>query len=164
VGRRRAKLCLTALGLLASACAWRAEPGGCYVLGKPYQIDGRWYRPAYDPDYSARGLASWYGEPHHGSRTANGEIFDQDMVSAAHPTLPLPSRVRVTNLDNGRRLAVRVNDRGPLIPGRIIDLSRAAARRLGFERHGIARVQVDFLALEEACGTPPRPSRTPRPA
>lgn len=109
---------------------------------RPYQIKGQWYYPAIDPDYDETGIASWYGDPFHGRPTATGETYDQNAISAAHKTLPLPSTVRVTNLENGRVLQVRVNDRGPFVHGRIIDLSRRAAQLLGFENQGVARVRV----------------------
>lgn len=114
-------------------------------IGKPYQVRGRWYVPKADPDYDEVGLASWYGEAHQGKPTANGERFDRFQVSAAHKTLPLPSVVEVTNLENGRRLRVRINDRGPFVDGRILDLSQEAARKLGFEQKGIARVRVRYI-------------------
>jgi len=112
---------------------------------KPYQINGVWYYPKEDPDYDARGVGSWYGEQFHNRRTANGELFDMDLPTAAHKTLPLPSLVEVTNLDNGRKMIVRVNDRGPFIDDRIIDLSRAAAEELGYRRQGVARVRVRYV-------------------
>jgi rare lipoprotein A len=112
---------------------------------KPYQIRGTWYYPKADPDYDEKGVGSWYGEQFHNRRTANGEIFDMDVPSAAHKTLPLPSIVEVTNLDNGRKLRVRVNDRGPFVDGRIIDLSKAAADQLGYGRAGVARVRVRYV-------------------
>jgi rare lipoprotein A len=121
-----------------------AAPSGGKV-GKPYQIRGVWYTPAEQPDYDKVGVASWYGEQFHNRYTANGEVFDMDRVSAAHTTLPLPSMVEVTNLDNGRKMVVRINDRGPFVNGRIIDLSRAAARELGYERQGVARVRVRYV-------------------
>lgn len=111
-------------------------------VGKPYQVLGRWYEPRDDRDYSETGLASWYGPGFHALSTANGEVYDQDGLSAAHKTLPLPSYVEVENLDNGRRLTVRVNDRGPFVDGRILDLSRRAAQLLGVDGPGTARVMV----------------------
>lgn len=111
-------------------------------VGRPYQIKGKWYKPAYQTDYDETGIASWYGDYFHGRDTANGERFDMNKVSAAHKTLPLPSYVEVTNLDNGKKLYVRVNDRGPFADGRIIDLSKEAARQLGFKDAGLARVRV----------------------
>lgn len=140
---------------------------GHYKLGAPYRIKGKLYRPEYDPTYTRVGVASWYGAAFHGLPTANGEVFDKEQITAAHPTLPLPSLVRVTNLENGRTIDVRVNDRGPFIGDRLIDLSQAAARRLGYENQGLAQVRVEFLALaEDARGTPPAPTvaRATRPA
>lgn len=162
-----------ALGLLLVAlagCSSSSPPrqSGVYKLGNPYQIQGRWYHPEYDPNYDRVGIASWYGEPFHGRRTANGEVFDRDMVTAAHPTLPLPSVVRVVNLQNRRELVVRVNDRGPFVGDRLIDLSQEAARQLGFEGQGLAPVRVQFVSLADAEGVPPRPTvrhvRAPMPA
>jgi len=116
-----------------------------YKVGKPYKIAGVWYYPAEDWDYVETGVASWYGPNFHGRRTANGEIFDMNLVSAAHRTLPMPSYVMVTNLDNGRTMEVRVNDRGPYAHGRIIDLSKRAAELLGFKKRGTARVRVELI-------------------
>lgn len=112
---------------------------------RPYAVGGIRYRPRLEPDYVAEGVASWYGGRHNGRMTANGEIFDGGRLSAAHRTLPLPSVVEVTNLENGRRLKVRVNDRGPFVRGRLIDLSEAAAEALGFKAKGTARVRVRFI-------------------
>ncbi len=111
-------------------------------IGKPYQIAGIWYSPSDDADYDEVGLASWYGAQFHGARTANGEVFDMDRVGAAHKTLPLPSYVEVTALDTGRTIVVRINDRGPFVANRIIDLSRRSAQLLGIERAGVSRVRV----------------------
>ncbi|MBW8814544.1 MAG: septal ring lytic transglycosylase RlpA family protein [Caulobacterales bacterium] len=123
-----------------------AVPGqGVYKVGSPYQVGGVWYVPQEQPDYDQTGVASWYGDEFHEKATANGEIFDMNAVSAAHTTLPLPSIVEVTNLDNGKRLQVRVNDRGPFVGGRIIDLSHEAARQLGYDRAGLARVRVRYV-------------------
>lgn len=119
--------------------------GGRHKVGNPYKIAGRWYRPKEDPGYNRVGVASWYGDLFHGRYTANGEIFDMDALTAAHTTLPLPSYVRVTNLQNGRSLVLRVNDRGPYAHDRIIDLSRASARALDFARAGTAKVRVQYL-------------------
>ncbi len=123
------------------------SPSGKPLRGteKPYQIKGVWYYPQADPDYDAKGVGSWYGEQFHNRRTANGEIFDMDVPSAAHKTLPLPSLVEVTNLDNGRKMVVRVNDRGPFVGDRVIDLSKAAADQLGYRRQGVARVRVRYV-------------------
>ncbi|HWP25628.1 MAG TPA: septal ring lytic transglycosylase RlpA family protein [Xanthobacteraceae bacterium] len=119
--------------------------GGFYRVGAPYMIAGRTYVPREDPYYRAEGIASWYGDYFHGRLTANGERYDMHALSAAHPTLPLPSYVRVTNLDNNRSLIVRVNDRGPFHDGRIIDMSVRAAKLLGFYERGLARVHVEYL-------------------
>lgn len=121
---------------------------GSYKVGKAYDIDGRTYYPAENWEYDEIGIASWYGPGFHGRQTANGEIYDQHATSAAHPTLPLPSIVRVTNLDNGKQVVARVNDRGPFAHGRIIDLSRGAARQIGLEISGTAKVRVQLLRQE----------------
>lgn len=119
--------------------------GGRYLVGKPYKVRGKTYVPKEQPDYVAQGTASWYGADFHGRRTANGEIFSANGISAAHPTLPLPSYVRVTNLDNGRSIVVRVNDRGPYVSGRVIDLSYRAADILGYVNRGMGNVQVQYV-------------------
>ncbi|MBU6166336.1 MAG: septal ring lytic transglycosylase RlpA family protein [Alphaproteobacteria bacterium] len=111
-------------------------------IGKPYQVAGITYVPADDRAYREEGVASWYGPGFHAGSTANGERYDQDDLTAAHRTLPMPSWVQVENLDNGRRLTVRINDRGPFVGGRIIDLSRKAAQLLGVDRVGTARVRL----------------------
>ena len=121
---------------------------GAYKIGKPYKIGGVWYYPNVDYNYRETGIASWYGPKFHGNGTANGERFDQNAITAAHRTLPLPSMVRVTNLENGRAIRVRVNDRGPFAHGRIIDLSRRAAQLLGFYRKGTAKVRVEIIPDE----------------
>ncbi len=121
---------------------------GIYKVGNPYEIAGIWYFPAADYGYDETGIASWYGSQFHGRDTANGERFDMNTLSAAHKTLPMPSFVRVTNLENGRSLNLRVNDRGPFVRGRVIDVSRRAAQLLGFENSGTARVRVQILARE----------------
>ncbi|MGE0651139.1 MAG: septal ring lytic transglycosylase RlpA family protein [Alphaproteobacteria bacterium] len=125
-----------------------ASSRGTYKVGNSYKINGVWYYPKVDYEYVETGIASWYGPNFHGRRTANGESFDQNIVSAAHRTLPLPSLVRVTNLENGRSIQVRVNDRGPFAHGRIIDLSRQGAQLLGFHRKGTAKVRVEIMAQE----------------
>lgn len=112
---------------------------------KPYQINGIWYYPKADPDYNVVGVGSWYGDQFHNRRTANGELFDMNIPSAAHKTLPLPSLVEVTNLDTGQKMIVRVNDRGPFVGDRVIDLSKAAAQQLGYYRQGVARVRVKYV-------------------
>lgn len=111
-------------------------------IGKPYQVAGAWYYPSDDGGYDEVGLASWYGAQFHGGQTANGERFDMDRVGAAHKTLPLPCYVEVTALDTGRTILVRINDRGPFVTNRIIDLSRRSAQLLGIERAGVSRVRV----------------------
>jgi len=123
-------------------------PKGRYKVGTPYQIKNVWYYPKIDYEYDETGIASWYGPNFHQKRTANGEIFDQNAITAAHRTLPMPSVVRVTNLENGRSLIVRINDRGPFAHGRIIDLSRRSAQLLGFARKGTAKTRVQILAAE----------------
>jgi rare lipoprotein A len=119
--------------------------GGRDQVGKPYKVRGRWYFPKEEPGYSMTGKASWYGAAFHGRLTANGEIYDMTHLSAAHPTMPLPSYARVTNLADGSSIIVRVNDRGPYAHGRIIDLSKKAAEMLGFTHSGVANVQVDYV-------------------
>jgi peptidoglycan lytic transglycosylase len=119
--------------------------GGAYRVGRPYMVAGRLYVPEENPNYRAEGLASWYGEDFHGRLTANGEVFDMESISAAHPTLPMPSYVRVTNLANRRSLIVRINDRGPYHANREIDLSGRAAHLLGFRSNGVARVRVEYV-------------------
>lgn len=114
-------------------------------VGPPYEANGRWYVPTPEPGYAQTGTASWYGPTFHGQRTASGEVFDETALTAAHPTLPIPSLVQVTNLENGREIIVRVNDRGPFVGERLIDMSRGAAQALGFESQGHARVHVRYL-------------------
>ncbi len=121
--------------------------GGVYKLGSAYEVNGQIFTPREVSDYSRVGVASWYGELFHGRRTANGEIYDMEALTAAHPTLPLPCYVRVTNRRNGRALVLRVNDRGPYADNREIDLSWAAASLLGIAEAGTGYVQVDYLGL-----------------
>jgi rare lipoprotein A len=121
---------------------------GGYKVGVPYQINGVWYYPKENFKYDRTGIASWYGHPFHGHTSASGERYDMTAMTAAHKTLPMPSLVEVTNLDNGRRAVLRINDRGPFVSGRIIDVSRAAARKLGFRSNGTARVRVRILEQE----------------
>jgi rare lipoprotein A len=138
---------MLALAALLASCATDPSPrpgGGTYKVGTPYQIGGVWYYPKEDPFYAETGIASWYGEDFHGKLTANGERYNMDALTAAHRTLPLPTIVRVTNLENGKSLRLRVNDRGPYARGRIIDVSRRAADLLGFQRNGTARVRVEY--------------------
>ena len=118
---------------------------GYYKVGKPYKIYGIKYTPKEEPDYNEVGMASWYGPKFHGKETASGDQFNQYALTAAHKTLPLPSKVRVTNTENGRSLVLMVNDRGPFSKGRIIDVSRRAADLLGFEKKGLAKVRVQYL-------------------
>jgi rare lipoprotein A len=119
--------------------------GGTYRVGKPYTVAGRVYVPRENPNYREEGLASWYGDAFHGRLTANGEVFDMESLTAAHPTMPIPSYARVTNLSNGKSLVVRVNDRGPYHGNRIIDVSNKAAHLLDFKGRGIARVRVEYV-------------------
>ena len=126
--------------------------GGIYKVGEPYQVDGQWHSPREEPGYDRVGIASYYAADFHGRRTANGEIFDMWALSAAHPTLPLPSLVYVTNIENGRTLLLRVNDRGPYVNNRVIDVSLAAARYLGFESRGTARVRVRYAGRAPLSG------------
>lgn len=123
-----------------------------YILGAPYEVDGVWYHPHLSPHYDKTGIASWYGIPFDGRLTADGESYNQNALTAASPTLPLPSYVRVTNLRNGRSIVLRVNDRGPFINGRLIDVTRRAAQLLGFEEAGTAEVRVQ--AVPGPDGTP----------
>jgi len=140
---RRASVLLSGLLLgMLGACASTPPPSAGVKLGKPYSVNGRTYVPRDERDYQESGVASWYGPGFAGKRTANGEIFDPNELSAAHRTLPLPSYVEVTNRDNGRSVVVRVNDRGPFARDRIIDLSRRAAQLLGFDARGTAPVLV----------------------
>jgi len=119
--------------------------GGTYRVGKPYSVAGRVYVPEEDTDYRAEGMASWYGDDFHGRLTANGEVFDMSSLTAAHPTLPMPSYARVTNLSNGKSLVVRVNDRGPYHGNRLIDVSNKAAELLEFKGNGVAKVRVEYV-------------------
>lgn len=122
--------------------------GGIYKVGNPYQIAGRWYYPKEDYNYSETGMASWYGEDFNGKMTANGERYNMNTLTAAHRTLPLPCIVKVTNLQNGRSIIVRVNDRGPYVKDRIIDLSKHGAQLLGYMGQGTTKVKVEILAKE----------------
>ncbi len=160
---------LAASGLLLAACGSHPPSSsasapspvthnqGYYKIGRPYQIDGVWYYPKEDWAYDETGIASWYGEQFHGRYTADGEVFDLNEMTGAHRTLPMPVVVRVTNLDNGRSIKLRVNDRGPYARGRIIDVSRRAAQLLGFEQAGTAKVRVqidvpDSMVVATAAG------------
>jgi rare lipoprotein A len=130
--------------------------GGTYRVGKPYVVGGRTYVPEENTSYRAEGLASWYGEDFHGRLTANGEVYDMNSISAAHPTLPIPSYARVTNLQNGRSIIVRVNDRGPFKGNRLIDLSARTAKLLEFHGHGLARVRVEYVGRASLDGSDDR--------
>jgi rare lipoprotein A len=152
--RARQILYVTAIAGLAAACASTPPPparyskstgAGGYKVGAPYQIGDTWYYPHEQPDYDETGIASWYGPTFYGKPTANGELFVGDGLTAAHRTLPMPVNVRVTNLENGKSVVVRVNDRGPYAKGRIIDVSKRAAELLGFYAHGTAKVRVTYL-------------------
>ncbi|MEQ1890216.1 MAG: septal ring lytic transglycosylase RlpA family protein [Alphaproteobacteria bacterium] len=136
------------LALLLTGCAGKPPPPpkaiGVYKVGEPYQVAGVWYYPREQPDYDETGIASWYGPGFHGKATANGETYDMNALTAAHKTLPLPVNVRVTNLDNGRSIVLKINDRGPFVNGRIIDVSRRGAQLLGFGEAGTAPVRVQI--------------------
>jgi rare lipoprotein A len=119
--------------------------GGRYSVGKPYQVAGMWFTPKAQPGYDRKGASSWYGEAFHRRKTSNGEYFDMNMLTAAHPTLPLPSYARVTNLANGKTIVVRINDRGPFVGTRIIDLSKRSAEVLDFKNKGKANVRVQWI-------------------
>jgi rare lipoprotein A len=130
--------------------------GGYYRVGEPYVVGGRTYTPEDNPDYRVEGLASWYGRDFHGRMTANGEVFDKDAISAAHPTLPIPSYARVTNLATRRSIIVRVNDRGPFTGDRVIDVSYRTAELLGFHKNGLARVRVEYVGKASLEGSDDR--------
>jgi rare lipoprotein A len=158
-GAQSARVAGIALACLALAhCAWpkygprvvdEGEPipkgGGSYKVGQPYSINGRTYAPHENANYRGEGIASWYGRDFHGRLTSNGEVYDMHSISAAHTTMPLPSYARVTNLENGRSIVVRVNDRGPYVRNRIIDVSIGAAKALDFYGKGLARVRVEYV-------------------
>ncbi len=159
IGCIRAIAPIALLGLLLAGCASSPPTGshydayaghgvGTYRVGSPYKIKGIWYYPSVDYDFDKTGTASWYGGQFEGRLTANGEIFDLNQLTAAHTTLPMPSIVQVTNLENGRSLQLRVNDRGPFADGRLIDVSRRAAQLLGFEKKGTTLVEVKVLKDE----------------
>jgi len=122
-----------------------AGMGGAYKVGKPYQINGTTYVPQVDPNYNETSIASWYGTEFHGKPTANGDTYDMNAMTAAHTTLPMPSQVRVTNLENGRSVILTVNDRGPFVKNRVIDVSRRAGQLLGFSQKGTAEVRVQIV-------------------
>jgi rare lipoprotein A len=133
-----------------------ARGGGGFKIGRPYELNGRTYVPAEDPNYRTEGIASWYGPDFHGKPTANGETFDMNGISAAHPTLPMPSYLRVTNLANGRSIIVRINDRGPYAKERVTDLSVGAAKALGFYDQGLARVRIEYVGRAPLGGSDDR--------
>jgi len=159
-----------AASLLAASCSTTPPPprppedhtgtvppsAGVYKVGQPYQVDNVWYYPREQPDYDETGIASWYGPTFYGHHTANGEMYDGSALTAAHKTLPMPVNVRVTNLDNGKSLVVRVNDRGPYARGRIIDLSKRAAELLDVVETGTARVRVTYIGRADINGAPPQ--------
>jgi len=138
------------LGLVLAGCAGGGAGTGraFYTVGGPYEVNGTWYYPAVDYNYDRTGIASWYGADFDGKFTANGEFYDINQLTAAHATLPLPSIVQVLNLQNGRSLQLRVNDRGPFLEGRLIDVSRRSAQLLGFEAQGTAPVRVTIMKAE----------------
>lgn len=155
-------LLLTIVCLALGACSEKAavsgspyeqaniikSQGGAYKVGKPYKVLGQYYVPKEDYSYSEVGIASWYGKDFHAKKTANGEDYDMNTLTAAHRTLPLPSIVKVTNLENGRSLVLRINDRGPFAKNRIIDISKRGAQLLGFQTQGTAKVRVEILEKE----------------
>ncbi len=151
--RLRLWLFLVLAAILAGCASTHpTRKAATYRVGSPYQVAGKWYYPREQPNYDEVGTASWYGPGFNGRRTADGEIYDQRSLTAAHATLPLPVNVRVTNLDNNRSIVLRVNDRGPFHSGRIIDVSERAAELLGFKQAGTARVRVEYLG--RATGEP----------
>lgn len=152
VALRALALSLTALLAACASSGGGKSRDGIYgtpnphqKVGKPYQVKGVWYVPKAEPSYDRIGFASWYGPGFHGRLTANGEVFDENRLTAAHPTLPLPSIVEVTNPKNGKRVTLRVNDRGPFANNRILDLSKEAARQLGTMEQGVATVRVRYV-------------------
>lgn len=164
----KAALILGLMSLLAACASAGARDGGSVAAARlpvvtdpapivpgtmrPYQIRGQWYRPVEDPDYDVTGLASWYGDQFNGRPTATGEIFDMHALTAAHKTLPLPGLVEVTNLANGRSVVLRVNDRGPFVDNRVIDLSRGAAVELDMLSRGVGQVRVRYLGRAPRLG------------
>lgn len=154
--RYDAKLGVRSSPRVAAASGPVPKGGGVYKVGNPYQIGGRWYYPRHDQSYSKEGVASWYGPGFHGRKTSNGEIFDQHALTAAHQTLPIPSYAYVTNLENGRTVLVRINDRGPYVNDRIIDLSKASADALGYQGAGLSRVRVRYAGQAPLDGSDTR--------
>jgi len=142
-------ICLVFWSSCLSKQIIHSTPSRCQY-GKPYQIKNKWYYPMTYIDYfEQKGIASWYGKKFHGRKTSNGETYDMYGISAAHKTLPLGTVVRVYNLDNKRCMTVRINDRGPFIEGRIIDLSYAAAKKMGFAQKGTANVYIQTVKCPE---------------
>ena len=139
---------MTLAGCASHSGGSGSSSSGNYKVGEPYQVKGEWYYPKEDYSYDETGIASWYGADFHGQKTANGEIYNKDELTAAHKTLPLPTLARITNLDNGKSIVVRINDRGPFVGTRLIDVSQRAAQLLGFENIGTAKVRVQVLADE----------------
>ena len=127
-----------------------APPAPGVKIGNPYKVAGKWYTPEENPNYNQVGIASWYGSDFHNKTTANGETYNMNALTAAHTTLPMPSYVRVTNLENNRSLILRVNDRGPFVGNRLIDVSRRGAQLLGFEKRGTTRVRVEAVKGPDA--------------
>ena len=144
-GERSGKVVDRRLGVSASPYRPLTYNVSSYKVGEPYKIAERWYRPKEYEHFSETGTASWYGHRFHSRQTANGEVFNMYAMTAAHRVLPMPSVVRVTDLSNGRSVVVRINDRGPYAHERIIDLSLAAAEKIGFRRKGVTRVRVELL-------------------
>ncbi len=134
---------------------------GIYKIGKPYTVAGNTYVPAEDPNYDETGTASWYGDGFHGGPTANGEVYDMHLLTAAHKTLPMPSYAYVHNPVNGRTIMVRINNRGPFKGDRIIDLSREAARQLDFKARGLATVRVTYAGQAPLDGNDTRGAGLP---
>lgn len=152
----------------------KGDQGVKRKVGNPYKVAGVWYYPKEEPFYDQTGHASWYGKDFHGKLTANGEIYNMNALTAAHKTLPMPSYVKVTNLDNGRTIILRVNDRGPFVAGRLIDVSRRAAQLLGFQKQGVTRVRIQASdengrvqrdpnrGRRTTVASAPRPQQTPQ--
>ncbi len=154
VSRFEKSVVFFAVAAMLAGCGSTPEKGrlgrgeAIYKVGQPYQIKGDWYYPKEDYSYDETGVASWYGDDFHDQKTANGEIYNKNELTAAHKTLPMPSLARVTNLENGRSIVVRINDRGPFSGARIIDVSQRSAQLLGFETKGTAMVRVSVLSDE----------------
>lgn len=152
---------LTACAGTSSNVSSPSEQTGVYKVGNPYRVAGKVYTPKEDPTYNQVGIASWYGAEFHSKTTANGERYDMNALTAAHTTLPMPSYVRVTNLENNRSLILRINDRGPFVDNRLIDVSRRSAQLLGFEKRGTTRVRVEAVSGPNAPVQVARPDDPP---